>query len=119
MIGSYETFQERNSNMAEKAAATPVKKVKKTSEEAGAKKESPKFPSPFGSHTSMVQKEQTEELQKQQPLLSVLADENGLYVTETARLDTHMGDPNRYAAEKYRKEQLAKFGVKATAAKKE
>ena len=105
--------------MAEKAAATPVKKVKKTAEEAGAKKESPKFPSPFGSHSSMVQKELSEELQKQQPQLAVLEDENGLYITETSRLDNHMADPNRYAGEKFRKEQLAKAGVKAAAVKAE
>lgn len=104
---------ERKLNMAEKKEATPVKKVKKTSEESGKKKKEVTFPSPFGSHTSMVQKELTEELQKQHPQLCVLADAGGIYVTETVKLDTHMGDPNRYADEPYRKAQLDKFGVKA------
>lgn len=106
--------------MAENAKpSTPVKKVKKTAEEAGAKKQGPKYPSPFGSHASMVQKELTEELQKQNPALAVLEDETGLYVTETARLDNRMADPNRYAGGQYRNEQMAKLGVKAPAHKKE
>ncbi|MEI6971461.1 MAG: hypothetical protein WCL44_08065 [bacterium] len=104
--------------MADKAAASQAKKVKKTAEEAGSKKDAPKFPSPFGSHASMDRKELTEELQKKQPLLSVLEDENGLYVTETTRLDNKMADPNRYAGETHRKEQLVKAGVEAGAAKK-
>lgn len=105
--------------MAEKKEATPVKKVKKTSEEAGAKKKEAAFPSPFGSHASMVNKELTEELQKQHPALSVLADENGTYVTETAKLDTHMADTNRYASEEYRKQQLDKYGIKAPTTEKD
>mgnify|MGYP001594301240 CR=1 FL=1 len=100
-------------------AAAPVKKVKKTAEEAGAKKQAPRFPSPFGSHASMVQKELTEALQKQHPQLAVLEDENGLYLTETAKLDNHMADPNRFAGETHRKAELEKVGVKAPPAKKE
>ena len=67
MLWFHKTFHERKLNMAEKKEATPVKKVKKTSEESGKKKKEATFPSPFGSHASMAQKELTEELQKQQP----------------------------------------------------
>ena len=105
--------------MAGKAPAAATKKTKKTSEEAGAKKQQAKFPSIFGSHASMVNKDLTAELQKQHADLSVLDDENGPYVTENVKLDTHMSDPNRYTSEKYRKEQLTKFGVLVAAAKKE
>ena len=104
--------------MAEKAAGA-AKKVKKTTEEAGSKKQQPKFPSQFGSHASMTQKELTEALQKQQPLLVVLEDEHGAYVTEAVRLDTKMADPNRYAGETYRKGQLSKHGVAVPAQKKD
>jgi hypothetical protein len=106
-------------NMADKKPATATKKVKKTTEEAGAKKQQAKFPSAFGSHASMINKELTAELQKQQPESSVLEDENGAYITETARLDTHMADPNRYANEAHRKALLSKFNLKVTEAKKE
>ena len=105
--------------MADKKPATATKKVKKTTEEAGAKKQQAKFPSVFGSHASMINKELTAELQKQHPESSVLEDENGAYITENARLDTHMADPNRYASEKYRKDLLSKLAVKAVEAKTE
>lgn len=105
--------------MADKKPAAATKKVKKTTEEAGAKKQQAKFPSVFGSHASMINQDLTTELQKQHPASCVLEDENGAYVTETVRLDTHMADPNRYANEKYRKDLLSKLSVKAVEAKPE
>jgi len=84
------------------------KKEKKGAEE---KKEAVKYPSSFGSHASMVQKELTEELQKQHPQLSVLEDENGQYVTETAKLDNHLSDTNRYSDAQHRKQEMQKLGI--------
>ena len=52
------------------------------------------YPSVFGSHSSMVDEEETKKLDD--PNLVALKDEFGIYVTERARLDTRLADPNRY-----------------------
>lgn len=52
------------------------------------------YPSPFGSHLSMVDLEETAKLND--PNLVVLKDNAGFYVTERNRLDSGLADPNRY-----------------------
>jgi len=54
-----------------------------------------KFPSRFGSHSSMVNEEKTSTLKDTS--LVVLEDEFGEYTTERNRLDSGLADPNRYA----------------------
>ena len=53
----------------------------------------PLFPSQYGSHSSMIDVEETKLLS---PELVALRDEHGLYVTLRNRLDTGLADPNRY-----------------------
>ena len=58
------------------------------------KKEEPKFPSLYGSHSSMINEEETEKLDDD--TMVVLKDEKGLYTTYRKRLDNKMADPRRY-----------------------
>ena len=58
------------------------------------KKEEPKFPSLYGSHSSMINEEETEKLDDD--TMVVLKDEKGLYTTYRRRLDNKMADPRRY-----------------------
>ena len=58
------------------------------------KKEEPKFPSLYGSHSSMIDEEETEKLDD--GTMVVLKDEKGLYKTYRKRLDNKMADPRRY-----------------------
>jgi len=61
---------------------------------ASAKQESYKYPTRFGSHSSMIDEEKTGELNNDQVV--VLEDEHGYYTTERKRLDSGLADPNRY-----------------------
>lgn len=61
----------------------------------GGKKEKPLYPSPYGSHASMVDNEATAQLADAQNV--VCMDEGGWYVTLKRRLDNGVADPNRYA----------------------
>jgi hypothetical protein len=58
------------------------------------KKEVYAYPSHFGSHASMVDKEKTEKLAS--PMNVVVKDEYGYYITEGRRLDDGLADTNRY-----------------------
>lgn len=60
------------------------------------KKENYVFPSRFGSHASMVDKEATNKLIPYESDNVVLKDEFGFYTTLKNRLDTGLADPNRY-----------------------
>ena len=71
----------------------------------GKKKEEPKFPSLYGSHSSMIDEEETKKLDDEK--MVVLRDEKGLYVTYRKRLDTKMADPSRYDS-KRKKERIVK-----------
>jgi len=74
--------------------------------EASEKKTEIKYPSSFGSHSSMID----EEASKKVPVnLVVCKDADGLYVTEKAKLDTGLYDHNRNTSVKFRKEELNKF----------
>ena len=58
------------------------------------KQESYKYPTRFGSHSSMIDEEKTGELNDGQKV--VLEDEHGYYTTGRERLDSGLADPNRY-----------------------
>jgi hypothetical protein len=58
------------------------------------KKEEIKFPSLYGSHSSMIDEEETEKLDD--GTMVVLKDEKGFYKTYRKRLDNKMADPRRY-----------------------
>lgn len=66
-------------------------KGRKVKHEVGTKVSTPSW---FGSHKSMVDQAATEKLNS--PGKVVCNDERGAYVTETARLDSGLADPNRY-----------------------
>lgn len=66
----------------------------KGKEKSGSKKFTYAYPSPYGSHTSMVDQEKTTELKQEGRV--VCKDEYGTYVTDTFWLDNGMADPNRY-----------------------
>ena len=63
-----------------------------------AKQESYKYPTRFGSHSSMIDEEKTGELNDDQRV--VLKDEHGYYTTERKRLDSGLSDPNRYKGDR-------------------
>ena len=58
------------------------------------KHEDYKYPTRFGSHSSMIDEEKTSELKDDQ--IVVLEDEHGYYTTDRKRLDSGLADPNRY-----------------------
>jgi hypothetical protein len=60
----------------------------------GKKKEEIKFPSLYGSHSSMIDEEETEKLDD--GTMVVLKDEKGFYKTYRKRLNNKMADPRRY-----------------------
>jgi len=66
------------------------------------KKEKYPYPSRHGSHSSMINEEQTAELDALfgNSLQVVLEDEKGFYITQKRRLDTGLADPNRYSRRK-------------------
>lgn len=55
-----------------------------------------KYPSPYGSHTCMIDEEATTQLNNEK--LVVLKDDDGWYVTERNRLDQNIADANRYGS---------------------
>jgi hypothetical protein len=65
------------------------------------------YPSQFGSHASMVVKEETEQLADDK--LVVCKDAYGMYVTEKDRLDCGLADPNRNCNPKWRTKNLEEF----------
>ena len=52
------------------------------------------YPSRYGSHASMLDKEKTGELNKDKK--AVLEDEHGYYVTDEGRIDSGLADPHRH-----------------------
>lgn len=68
---------------------------------AKTKKIEPEFPSVFGSHTSMIDADETAKLTD--PNLVAIRDEHGVYITERKRLDTGLADPNRYVSSRLEK----------------
>ena len=59
-----------------------------------AKQESYKYPTRFGSHSSMIDEEKTGELNNDKRV--VLEDEHGYYTTDRKRIDSGLADPNSY-----------------------
>jgi len=64
------------------------------------------YPSRYGSHASMLDKEKTGELNKDKKV--VLEDEHGCYVTDEARIDSGLADPNRYNSSRPRRDKVKK-----------
>ena len=62
------------------------------------KQESYKYPTRFGSHSSMIDEEKTGELNDGQKV--VLEDEHGYYTTDRKRIDSGLADPNRYKSDR-------------------
>ena len=61
-------------------------------------KETYKYPSHFGSHSSMIDEAETAKLTD--PLLVACLDEFGVYITERKKLDDRSADPNRYVGKR-------------------
>ena len=70
-------------------------------EKKDGKNKAPTYPSPFGSHASMVNAELNEKVaaakQDTADPWQVLTDERGSYATRKSRMDSLMADPNRFA----------------------
>ena len=69
------------------------------------KKEDYSYPTIYGSHSSMIDEEKTEQLNEEGKV--VLKDEHGYYTTQKSRLDSGFADPNRYKTNRliwYKKE---------------
>ena len=69
------------------------------------KPEAYKYPTRYGSHSSMIDEEKTGELNQDNKV--VLEDEHGFYVTHTNMIDTGLADPKRYDSNRlswYKKE---------------
>lgn len=58
------------------------------------------YPSSFGSHKSMVNEKESEELIPYGWV--VCEDENGPYATQVEKLDSGLADPNRYYSKRLR-----------------
>lgn len=69
------------------------------------------YPSRFGSHTSMIDQDETTKLGD--AALVACRDEFGVYVTEKARLDTGLADPKRYVETRLTKLFVSKEKKKA------
>jgi len=54
-----------------------------------------KYPSDYGSHTSMIDETETAKLKNKSQV--ALRDDCGIYVTDRSRLNNGMADPNRYS----------------------
>ena len=57
------------------------------------------YPSKYGSHSSMINEEETESLTDKN--LVVCQDDVGNYTTSRDRLDTGLADPNRYHSDRF------------------
>ena len=65
-----------------------------------------KYPSKFGSHSSMIDGSLTEEIEEFFPEWVICQDEKGKYATERKKLDCGLADFNRYASDQHRKQTL-------------
>lgn len=74
-------------------------------------KEAYKYPSAYGSHQSMVDAT----VQLSNPKFTACKDEDGIYVTEKANLDSGLADPYRCASVEFRKIRLEKYTLSTNA----
>lgn len=85
---------------APKTGVTHARPKAKDNKKDG-KGKGPVFPTDFGSHASMANAELTEKIaatkQDAADPWQILTDERGSYATRKSRLDSGLGDPNRYA----------------------
>ena len=72
-----------------------------------AKNEKYPYPSHYGSHSSMIDKELTKKLKDKNMI--VCKDEIGCYVTYRNRLDNNLADPRRHSSINAR--DLRKWGI--------
>jgi hypothetical protein len=56
------------------------------------------YPSRYGSHSSMIDEEKTEELNSEDEV--VLKDEFGFYTTQRKMVDNGLADPKRYQTDR-------------------
>jgi len=76
--------------------------------ERAAPKAVEKYPSPYGSHKSMVDEEVTKELNNG---YVVCKDAGGHYLTRPKNLDTGLADPYRHSSKAYRDGMLVEVGL--------
>ncbi len=85
-------------------------KAKVEAKDGKGKEKAPTFPSEFGSHASMTNEELTGKInparQDATDLWVILLDERGSYATRKSRLDTGLGDPNRYPDQSVRDHKI-------------
>jgi len=60
------------------------------------------YPSTYGTHSSMVDEEETAKLTDSNKVAA--KDDHGIYITDRNRLDTGLADPNRYSNRKVKSE---------------
>ena len=93
---------------AAKPGTTPARPKAPTGKKG--KDAAPTFPSQFGSHASMLNAELNEKIvadkQDAGDSWNILTDERGSYATRKSRLDTGMADPNRFAEQNIRDQQV-------------
>jgi thioredoxin reductase len=94
---------------APKAGITHARPKAKDDKKDG-KTKGPVFATDFGSHANMVNAELTEKIaaakQDQADPWQILTDERGNYATRKSRIDSGLGDPNRYADLPAREKQV-------------
>lgn len=81
---------------------------KKFKNPTGGKKEVYPYPSPCGSHKTMIDEELTKQIHQFEngPSFVVCVDEHGSYVTEENKLDNGLCDFNRCCNKNWRKNRL-------------
>lgn len=73
----------------------PPKKIQLGSKEPTTEYYTGPYPSPYGSHSSMIDEEETNKLEDNS--LVALKDEKGTYITFRKRLDSGLADPSRFS----------------------
>lgn len=68
------------------------------------------YPSRYGTHSSMILKEETEDIGMEEVV--ICKDEYGKYATTTRHVDSGMADPNRYLFPKKREAVLKRLHKK-------
>lgn len=96
---------------APKAGVTHARpKAKDQKADGKGKEKAPSFPTEFGSHSSMTNEELTGKINPARQDAAdpwvILLDERGSYATRKSRLDTGLGDPNRYPDQPVRDQRI-------------
>ena len=98
------------STTAPKGVTHARPKARDEKKDGKGKEKAPSFPSEFGSHASMTNEELTAKIDPAKQDAGdpwvMLLDERGSYATRKSRLDTGLGDPNRYPDQSVRDDQI-------------